>query len=137
MSNHTTYLHADITGKIIEAGYYVHQYFGFGHVESIYENSMLIKLRKMGFQVEKQVPIKVYFEGELVGNFKADLVINDTIIVELKAISELHSKHEVQLVNYLKSTTIEVGLLMNFGEELKIKRRVLSNEKKRKEGRIP
>lgn len=137
MSKENIYLHSEITGEIIKAAYYVHNYLGFGYLESIYEKSMVIKLRKMGFKVESQVPIKVYFEGELVGDFRADLVINDTIIIELKAVGMLHSKHEVQLVNYLKATEIEVGLVMNFGEELKFKRKIFSNRIKKQQGRIP
>lgn len=91
----------------------------------------------MGYKVETQMPIRVYFEGDLVGDFKADLVINNSVIVELKAVSAITPKHEVQLVNYLRATEVEVGLLINFGEEIETKRRVFSNERKRSEGRIP
>lgn len=137
MSKNSAYLHSEITSEIISAAYYVHNYLGFGFLESVYEKSMAIKLRKMGFEVNCQVPIKVYFEGELVGDFRADLVVNDTIIIELKAVGMLHSKHEVQLVNYLKATEIEVGLVMNFGEDLKFKRKILTNDIKREKKRIP
>jgi len=131
------YPHADITEKIIEAAYYVYDYHGFGYLESVYENSMAIKLRQMGFDVKTQHPIKVYFEGEVVGDFKADLIIDDTIIVELKAVESMHKRHEVQLVNYLKSTEVEIGLLINFGDELKFKRKIFSNNRKRDLRRIP
>jgi len=137
MRDYTNYKHSELTSEIIQAAYYVYNYFGFGHLESVYEKALMIRLGEMGFQVECQKPIKVYFEGELVGDFRADLVVNNTVIIELKAVEKLHPRHEVQLVNYLKCTEIEVGLLINFGDELKFKRKVFSNERKRGERYIP
>lgn len=134
--DYSNYKHTDLTKQIIKGVYYVYNYFGYGHLESVYEKALEIKLRQMGFKVERQKPIKVYFEGELVGDFRADLIVNDVVILELKAVERLHPKHEVQLVNYLKSTEIEVGLLVNFGEDIKIKRRVFDNERKRASNRI-
>ncbi len=136
MENFSNYKHSALTGKIIEAAYEVYNYFGYGFLESVYENSMAIVLREKGFKVEQQMPIKVYFRKILVGNFKADLIVNDKVIIELKAVSEIIKKHEVQLVNYLRATEIEIGLLVNFGEDIKVKRRVFSNDGKRAEGRI-
>jgi GxxExxY protein len=137
MSDYTNYKHSEITGRIIKEAYYVHNYLGFGFVESIYEKSLVIRLEKAGFFVVTQQPIKVYFEGTLVGDFKADLVVNDCVIVELKAVEEIHPKHEVQFVNYLRATEIEVGLVINFGEEIKCKRKVFSDSRKISENRIP
>ncbi len=137
MSTQHNFKHSELTSEIIKAAYYVYEYHGFGHVESVYQNSLAICLRKRGFTVKMEEPITVYFETEVVGNFKADLIVNDTVIVELKAVEKIHPKHEVQLVNYLKSTAIEVGLLINFGEELKVKRKVFDNELKRSQRRIP
>ena len=93
MENYTNYKHSALTGKVIKAAYYVFDYFGFGFVESIYEKSLAIQLRKTGLKVARQQPIHVYFEGELVGDFKADLVINDKVIVELKAVESLSLIH--------------------------------------------
>ncbi|MFK7771292.1 MAG: GxxExxY protein [Saprospiraceae bacterium] len=137
MKNNTNYQHSELTSEIIKSAYYVHDYLGFGFLESVYERALEVRLLQQGYNVKRQYPIKVYFECEEVGDFKADLIVNDLIIVELKAVGNIHTKHEVQLVNYLKSTEIEVGLLINFGEELRVKRRVFSNNQKRKGNRIP
>ncbi len=137
MSNYDNFKHTELTSAIIKAAYYVFEYHGFGHSESVYENSLAIQLGKMKLNTLQQHPIKVYFEGHIVGDFKADIIVNNTVIIELKAVEKLHPKHEVQLVNYLKSTEIEVGLLINFGEEIVIKRKVFSNDRKRHLNRIP
>ncbi len=120
MSDYSNYKFSEITGEIINSAYYVHNYLGFGFLESVYEKSLAKKLRNKGFKVNLQQPIIVNFKGEIVGDFKADLVINDKIIVELKAVDKMVKKHEVQLVNYLKATAIEVGLLINFGKSVMI-----------------
>ena len=137
MGTSLNYKHSELTSEIIKAAYYVHDYFGYGHLESIYEKAMAIKLRKEGFHVKMQAPLQVYFEGELIGNFKADLVVNDSVIIELKSVKSIHPRHEVQLVNYLKCINLEVGLIMNFGEELKFKRKIYSNHVKRANKFIP
>lgn len=137
MSDYTHLKHSELTSKIIKAAYYVHDYLGFGHVESVYENAMIIQLRKMHLKVDSQVPIKVYFEAHLVGDFKADLLVENTVIVELKSVEKIHPRHEVQLVNYLKSSHVEVGLLINFGEKLTFKRKIFDNDRKRGLNRIP
>ncbi len=131
------YLHTGLTKEIISCAYYVLNYLGSGFLESVYEKSMELRLKQLGHFVKRQEPVKVYFEESLVGDFRADLIVNDLVIVELKAVEELHPIHEVQLVNYLKATEIEVGLLINFSEKLTVKRRVYSNSRKIKEGRIP
>lgn len=139
MNDYTDYLHSDLTGEIISAAYEVYNIMGggSGFLESVYENSLELELQERGFKVDKQVPIKVYYKGRLVGYFKADLVVNDIVILELKAVSAIKSAHEVQLVNYLRATTIEIGLLLNFGspDDLGIKRKIFENDKKR--GRVP
>ena len=120
--------HEELTRQIIGCAYRVYNAMGYGFLESVYENCMLIELRKLGVRVENQRPIKVYSEGEVVGNFEADLFVQDAVIVELKSVSALVRVHEVQLVNYLKATGIDVGLLLNFGDqrvEVRRKLRVL------------
>ncbi|MBU4373755.1 MAG: GxxExxY protein [Euryarchaeota archaeon] len=103
---------------------------GYGFLESVYEKCMLIELRKAGLKSEYQKPIIVYYDGEVVGQFVADIFVEDTIILELKSVKSIAKAHEVQLVNYLVATGKDVGLLINFGEqkvEVKRKVRVLSN----------
>ena len=109
--------HEKQTEKIIGCAYDVFNTMGFGFLESVYEKYLLIELKKSGLSVESQVPIKVYYEGELVGEFGADLIVNDTVIVELKCVKQLTEIHEVQLVNYLVATEKPVGLLLNFGSK--------------------
>lgn len=121
--------HEELTGRIIGAAYAVFHALGHGSLESVYENAMVVELRSRGIRVEKQQDIKVYYNGHAVGDFTADLFVEDAVIVELKAVRTFHESHEVQLVNYLKATGINVGLLLNFGEqrvEVKRKVRVLS-----------
>lgn len=92
-------------------------------------NALFIRLKSSGLLVKKQFSISVHFEDELIGEYYADLIVEKKVILEIKAVENLHPAHEVQLVNYLKATNIEVGLLINFGEKLEIKRRVFSNKK--------
>ncbi|MDP1803089.1 MAG: GxxExxY protein [Bacteroidota bacterium] len=124
------YKHSDITEKIIIAFYKVYNTLGYGFLEKVYENAMIIELQALGMQVEKQKRIKVFYENKEVGEYFADLAINELIIVELKAAESLCEEHEFQLINYLKATEIEVGLLLNFGKKPEVKRRVFSNNPK-------
>jgi GxxExxY protein len=120
--------HDEITRQIIGCAYRVYNTMGHGFLESVYENCMLVELRKLGLHVENQRPIKVYYDGHVVGNFEADLFVENMVIVELKAVGVILRIHEVQLVNYLKATGIDVGLLLNFGDqrvEVRRKLRVL------------
>ncbi len=119
------YPHSELTDKIIAAAYDVHNQLGFGFAEKIYENAMIIKLGQKGLKAIQQAPITVFFEGHLVGDYFADILVNDSVIVELKAVSELAKAHEAQILNYLKATGLKVGLLINFGEKLKVTRRAL------------
>lgn len=123
-------LHEDVTDKILKAFYKVNNTLGFGFLEKVYENAMAIELRKLGLQVEKQKNIKVYYEQEEVGDYYADLLVNRLVILELKAAEALREEHEAQLINYLKATSIEVGLLLNFGKKAEFRRKVFSNNRK-------
>lgn len=115
--------HEELTKAIIGAAYKVHDTLGAGFLEKVYENAMAIALRKMGISVSAQYPITVWYEEENVGDFVADLLVEGTIIVELKAVEILRPIHEVQVVNYLNATKLEVGLLINFGTSVEVKRK--------------
>ena len=119
------------TQRIIACAFKVHQVLGAGFYEKVYENALYIELNNQGFEVHQQYPIKVYYEKTLVGEFYADLLINQQIILELKAVENLQPIHEVQLVNYLKGTGLDIGLLINFGSSVNIKRkyRIYQNTK--------
>ena len=115
----------ELTEKVIGCAYRVYNKMGFGFLESVYEKCMLIELRKAGFNAETQKPITVYYENEIVGEFVADIIVNDTIILELKSIRRIINTHEVPLVNYLVATGKPVGLILNFGEsKVDIKRKI-------------
>ena len=120
-------LHQEITEKIIKSFYKVYNTLKYGFLEKVYENAMAIELRKMGFEVKCQYPIHVYYENVIVGEYYADMIVNDTVVIELKATNSLLEEHESQLINYLKATNIELGLLMNFGKEAEFKRKVFMN----------
>jgi GxxExxY protein len=125
-------LHGDVTELIIKAFFKVYNTLGYGFLEKVYENAMRIELSKMGLNVLQQKNIKVFYEADQVGDYFADLLVNDLIIVELKAAESICEEHEAQLLNYLKATDIEVGLLLNFGKEPKFKRKFFTNDKKKK-----
>lgn len=117
--------HADLTSKIIGCAYKVYNTMGFGFLESVYEKCMLIELARIGVQAQQQYPITVLCEGHLVGEFIADLLVEDVVIVELKSVRAIAPAHEVQLVNYLRATGRDVGLVVNFGEsKVEVKRKV-------------
>ncbi len=123
-------LHKEKTDKIIKAFYKVNNTLGFGFLEKVYENAMAIELRKIGCFVYQQKNIKVHYESEEVGDYFADLLVEDMVIVELKAAKSLCEDHEIQLINYLKATKIEVGLLLNFGKKAEFKRKIFTNDQK-------
>ena len=115
----------EVTETIIGCAYRVYNKMGFGFVESVYEKCLLIELRKAGLNTESQKPITVYYESKIVGEFVADIIVNDAIILELKSVRRIIKAHEVQLVNYLVATGKPVGLILNFGEKkVEIKRKV-------------
>lgn len=105
----------ELTGRVVGLAMKVHRALGPGFLESVYQRALLHELRSAGFEVESDKPIQVRYEGVLVGDFKADLLVNDELILELKAASRLAVEHEVQLVNYLTATGKDIGLLINFG----------------------
>jgi GxxExxY protein len=109
---------------VIECSKNIRRHLGPGYLESVYKNAMLVELKKNGLSYEIEKPISVYYEDVLVGDFKADIVVEKVLILELKAVQSLHMAHEIQLVNYLTATGIDDGLLINFGsEELQFKRK--------------
>jgi GxxExxY protein len=122
--------HSDITGHIIKAFYKVYNSLGYGFKERVYENSLAIELSAGGLTVIQQHDINVFYEGHLVGDYAADLIVEDSIIIELKAAEHLIPAHEAQLLNYLKATQIEVGLLLNFGPKPDYKRKIFANDRK-------
>ena len=113
-----------LTETIIGCAYRVYNHLGFGFLESVYEKSLLIELHKSSLNAESQIPVKVHYDGQVVGDFFADIVVEGNVILELKSVRNIVKAHEVQLVNYLKATGIKVGLLINFGDKLKVVRRV-------------
>jgi GxxExxY protein len=123
-------IHGELTEKIIRAYYQVYNSLGYGFLEKVYENALAFTLRKDGILVNTQVPINVYFEEQHVGIYFADLIVANCVIIEAKAAVRLCSAHEAQLLNYLKATSIEVGLLLNFGEKPEFRRKIFSNDKK-------
>ena len=105
----------ELTHKIIACAYTVFNQLGFGFLESVYRKAMVIELTKASFRVEEEKPLKVYYDEHVVGNFSADLFVEDTVVVELKSVQNTAKEHEVQLVNYLNAIKEEIGLLINFG----------------------
>ena len=126
----TDLLHKDITDDILRAFYHTYNTLGYGFLEKVYENSLSHILRQMNHAVKQQYPITVYFDGIVVGEYFADVLVDDKVIVELKAAEGIAKEHEAQLLNYLRATDIEVGLLLNFGKKPEFRRKVYSNERK-------
>jgi len=124
------YKHTDITEKIIKAFYTVYNVLGYGFLERVYRNAMTIELRKLRLKVVPEAPIHVYYGDQLVGEYYADLLVADAVIVELKAARQWDETHDAQLLNYLKATPYEVGLLLNFGPKPTIKRKAYDNNHK-------
>lgn len=121
-------IHEDITEKIIIAFYNVYNTLGYGFLEKVYENALFLELTEMGLSVQKQQPIQVSYKEQIVGNYFADLIVEDKVIVELKAAEGICEEHEFQLINYLKATDIEIGLLLNFGKKPQFKRKIFTNK---------
>lgn len=122
--------HSEITEIVITAFYKVHRIMGYGFNEKVYENSLSIELGNAGLQVAKQKEISVFYEGQIVGTYFADIVVNEVVMLELKAVKQLLDEHEAQLLNYLKATQFEVGLLLNFGPTPSVKRYTFDNHRK-------
>ncbi|MFP4687308.1 MAG: GxxExxY protein [bacterium] len=123
--------HLDKTKKVIEIFYEVYNYLGYGFLESVYKKAIIYELKKNNFKIEAEKSIEVFYKGTNVGQFFADVVVDDLIIVELKAVKKLKKCHEAQLLNYLNATEYEVGLLFNFGPEPEINRKAYDNERKK------
>ncbi len=123
-------LYAEITDKIISSFYKVYNTLGYGFLEKVYENAMAIELKGAGLKVLQQQNIRVYYEAHVVGDYFADISVNDQIIMEIKAAEGLRDENKAQLINYLKATDKEVGLLLNFGKSAEFKRVIFTNDRK-------
>jgi GxxExxY protein len=119
-----------LSNQVIKGFYKVYNKLGFGFLEKVYENALMYELIKQGFEVEKQKKILVYYDQHQVGEYYADLVVNNTLILELKAAEAIVLEHEMQLINYLKATDKEIGLLLNFGKKPEFRRKIFTNDKK-------
>jgi len=128
--NKTELKHKKLTEIIIKAFYEVYNELGFGFLESVYQKAMAIVLRDYGLKVEEEKQIKVYFRGKVIGDYHADLWVNNTVILELKAAKTLVKENEAQLLNYLRATKVEIGLLLNFGPKPQFKRMIFDNSRK-------
>ena len=126
--------HRELTGNIIATFYEVYNELGHGFIESVYEKSLAIALREKGYEVLQQVDVPVWFRGEQVGDFDADLLVDQKVIIELKSARAIDPAHVAQLLNYLRATDIEVGLLLNFGPSAQLKRLVFENSRKEPPG---
>lgn len=123
-------LHEETTDTILKCFYTVYNTLGFGFLEKVYENALLIELQKNGLECKQQFSIPVLYDEIIVGNYFADLFVDNKILIELKASENIAKEHELQLLNYLKATNIEVGFLLNFGKKPEFKRRVFTNDYK-------
>jgi GxxExxY protein len=121
------YLHSGLTSEIINAFYQVYNNLGFGFLEKVYHNSILYELNKRGLNTESFFSIDVFYENRKVGHYIADIIVENLIILEIKSVETLCEEHEAQLLNYLKATDIEIGLLLNFGKKPHFKRKIFSN----------
>jgi len=122
-------LYEETTADIINAFYQVYNTLRYGFLEKVYENALAFELCKRGHRVSQQMPIKVYYEGQAVGDYFADLIVDDKVILELKAAEQIVEAHETQLVNYLKATGYEIGLLLNYGKQAQFKRKIFTQRK--------
>ena len=125
-------LHQELSNKIIKAFYKVYNELGFGFLENVYQNALYLELKNQNLVVEAQKAIEVFYQNTRVGLYKADLIVENTIIIELKAVEYSLEEHELQLINYLKATNMEVGLLLNFGKAPEIRRKIFTNDRKKK-----
>ena len=117
-------IHKEITDKILKSFYTVYDELGYGFLEKIYENAWLLELSDAGLKCERQKPIKVYYKEQLIGEYFADIVVENKVILEIKAAESIAKEHEYQLINYLKATNVEIGLVLNFGKKPEFKRKI-------------
>jgi GxxExxY protein len=122
--------HSDLTGMILRAFFQVHKEMGFGFAEKVYESALEVLLKELGLNAERQKEIRVYYHGRRVGEYKADMIVNGVVLLEIKSVEKLVDAHDAQLLNYLKSTEIEVGLLLNFGHQAEFHRKIYDNSRK-------
>jgi GxxExxY protein len=124
------YKHSELTDLIIAVFYEVYNELGFGFLESVYRKSLCLALLQKGVSVEQEVPVTVFFRGQNVGDFRADLVVDRTILLELKTAEQIVAAHESQVLNYLRSTALELGLILNFGPKPQVRHLLLDNSRK-------
>jgi GxxExxY protein len=124
-------LHKELTEPIIKTFYDVYNELGYGFLEKVYQNAMVFELKLRGYKVEAQKQIKVFYKAKEVGEYFADILVNDLVILELKAADSIVEEFEHQILNYLKGTNIEVGLLLNFGKKPEFRRKVFENARKK------
>jgi GxxExxY protein len=132
MDNNSSYKHSTLTELVIGTFYDVYNELGYGFLELVYRNSLQLALLAQGVEVEQEVPVAVYFRGKNVGDFRADLVVNRVILLELKTADAIAAAHEAQVINYLRATALELGLILNFGPKPKVRRLLLDNVRKHK-----
>ena len=131
MSKKIELKHSEITSEILHAFFKrVYHQLGYGFLEKVYENAMAIELQKMGLDVKQQAQIDVYYAGQAVGKYMADLIVEDAVLIEIKASRQILKEHEAQLLNYLRATPYEVGLLINFGPRPEFRRKAFDNDRK-------
>jgi len=130
MASDSNYKHSELTDTIIGVFYEVYNELGFGFLESVYRNSIRFALSDKGLAVEQEVPVAVFFRGQNVGGFRADLVVNGAILLELKTAENIIAAHESQVLNCLRSTALELGLILNFGPRPQVRRLLLDNSRK-------
>jgi GxxExxY protein len=130
MADTRTYPHSELTGGIIAAFYHVYNHLGYGFLEKVYENALVYELGKRGYKVGQQIPITTWYDGVRVGDYYADIVVNQVVIIEAKTAEHLDLAHEHQLLNYLRATGTEVGLLLNFGPKPEVRRKVYQPTRK-------
>ena len=118
---------SELTNKIICSSYNVHNILGAGFLEKVYENALCLELKSLGLNVEQQAPVKIDYKGQLVGEYFADMLVDGKVILELKAVEALGPIHEIQLKNYLRGSQVELGLLLNFGKKVDVRRKYVSN----------
>jgi GxxExxY protein len=125
-----TYKHSELTGEIIKAAQNVHNILGYGFLEKVYHNAMIMELDKAGLKTVTEKPVTVYYCDRIAGEYFADIVVEDKVRLEIKAVEAINPSHEAQLVNYLKATNIDVGLLLNFGKSLEVKRKIFETARR-------
>ena len=129
-TDYQDFKYRELTERIINVFYKVYNKLGYGFLEKIYENAMMLELKKEGITSASQSPIRVLYEDEIIGEYYADILVDNKVIIEIKASRRLVNENEAQLLNYLKATDIEVGLLLNFGAKPEVKRKVFDNSMK-------